>query len=502
MGWKRPAWTFPHTCSNNVWPQAQGWRLIGTTRAWLVAASLCCAMVVLPVQVAAHPAGFTSVNRYVGLQCDANGVIHIAYLLDFAEMPSYAELDSLDADHDGTLTPAEQRAYLDRRLTPLLGGWTVIVNGERATLRLTGSNLEVREGERGMSTLRVAAEITAERRPPIERDVSDVHVDASDPGFADRPGWREMAGDDSPDAVLTAGNKERPLQALAYGGAATQDPPRVDRAMFTFRRVQTSSPPSPAPAPNWPVVADARLVSLAAAMKRAGGSWTFSAIALALAALLGAGHALSPGHGKALAAAYLVGRRARVSQAVVFGATVTASHTVVVFAIGLLAVVIERTVGSHRVIRGLELASAITVLALGFIQLSTRWRAVASQGHDHSHRHDVIESSEGAHSVLALGAAAGAVPCPSGLAVLFAAIALHRYVLGLALVLAFSSGIALTLTAAGVLVVVARHLLDRAPTSGALARPFAQLGRWLPVVSSACVTSIGVLLCISACSTP
>jgi nickel/cobalt exporter len=462
-----------------------------------VASALLGAIAMLPLEAKAHPAGFTSVNRYVGFECDASGVIHIAYLLDFAEMPSYAELDTLDANHDGTLTPTEQRAYLDRRLAPLVEAWTVLVNGERATLRVSGSNLEVREGERGMSTLRVAAEITAERRPPVEPDVTEIRVDASDPGFSDRPGWREMAADDSADAILTAGNKERPLQALAYGNAATQDPPRVDRAMFTFRRIRTAGAPTHPPASWWPIAVDSKLASLSTAMKRASGSSVFSAVALALAALLGAGHALSPGHGKALAAAYLVGRRARVSQAVVFGVAVTIAHTAVVFAVGLLAVAIERTVGSHRVIRGLELASALAVLALGLTQLSTRWREIAGHGHTH-HHHGAETPGDGAHSLFALGAAAGMVPCPSGLAVLFAAIALHRYVFGLILVVAFSSGIAVTLTSAGVLVVMVRHLLDRAPTHGSLARCLP----WLPVVSSACVTSIGILLCVSACSTP
>ena len=449
----------------------------------------------LSVAASAHPAGFTSVNRYVGLECDGNGVIHIAYLLDFAEMPSVAEIDNLDANHDGTLTPSEQRTYLDRRLPPLLEAWTVRVNGAAATLRIAGSNLEVRDGERGMSTLRVAAEITAERRPPVGAGITEIYVDASDPGFSDRPGWREMAADDSPDAVLTGGNKEQPLDALAYGSAPTQAPPRIDHAEFTFRRAHTPVARPPSHVADWPVAVDPRLASLSATMRRANGGWTFSAIALALAALLGAGHALSPGHGKAFAAAYLVGRRARVSHAVVFGVTVTVAHTAVVFAIGLFAVAIEHMVGSHRVIRGLELASALAVLMLGLAQLSMRLRDLTSHGDAHGHE-PVAPSLGGTYSIVALGTSAGAVPCPSGLAVLFAAIALHRYGFGLMLVLAFSGGIAVTLSATGVLVVMARRLLERI----SLGAPLSEWLRWLPVAASACVASIGVLLCISACS--
>jgi nickel/cobalt transporter (NicO) family protein len=439
----------------------------------------------------AHPAGFTSVNRYVGLQCNADGSIRIAYLLDFAEMPSYSELDDLDADHDGTLTPHEQRAYLERRLPPLVGAWTVLVNGSRATLRVSGSDVAIGQGERGMSTVRIAAEIVAEPVPPMASDVADVHVDVTDPAFADRPGWREMAGDDSAPCALVGGNRERSLDALAYGSGSS--PPRVDRAEFTFRRTGAPRPLSPTAGVEHTVLVDPRLASLSAAMKKASGSWTFSAIALALAAFLGAGHALGPGHGKALAAAYLVGRRARISQAVAFGATVTAAHTVVVFLFGLLAVTVERTVGSHRALRGLELASALMVLLLGLTQLSKRWREASSQGHSHSHV-PPAPSRDSPYSIVALGASAGLVPCPSGLALLFAAIALHRYAFGLVLVAAFSGGIAAALVTLGVLVILARRVIDRVPVGAAALQ-------WLPVVSSACVTFLGVLLCASAWST-
>src|SRR5580692_2547950 len=134
MASKLRASIYQGACSSNVCTQAGR---IGCSG--VVAAAFFWAVGSISLDAAAHPAGFTSVNRYVGLECDGSGVIHIAYLLDFAEMPSVAK-------HDGTLTPGEQRTYLDRRLPPLLGAWTVRVNGAAATLRIAGSNLEVREG--------------------------------------------------------------------------------------------------------------------------------------------------------------------------------------------------------------------------------------------------------------------------------------------------------------------------------------------------------------------
>lgn len=441
----------------------------------------------------AHPAGFTSINRYIGVECDGRGRVHLDYLLDFAELPSYAEFQQLDADHDGTVTPDEQRAYLQRRLPPLVAAWTVEINGARASLHVAGSNLEALEGERGMQTLRIAAEIEAEPGSPPDSNSSDgeIRVHVRDTGFSDRSGWRELAAQPSPGVEVTDGITERSSDALAY--RRSESPPRVDDARMVFRLVRAApiAPRAPRP-PRPPVVVDARLASLAAAMKRASGSWSFSLAAFALAGLLGAVHALSPGHGKALAAAYLVGRRARPSQALVFGATVSLAHTFVVFVLGGLAVTIERTVGSDRLMRGLEVASALTVLVLGLWQLPRRWREFIASGQSHDHSGDHGHFRE-VGSILALGASSGLTPCPSAIAVLLTAIALRRCGFGVVLVFAFSLGVAVTLTTAGLLVLLARRVLDR--WAGA-----ALYVRWLPVASSAGVLAIGVLLCASALS--
>jgi nickel/cobalt exporter len=457
------------------------------------AVALAVAVLALVGTATAHPAGFTSVNRYVGVECDRQGRVHIAYLLDFAEFPAYAEIEALDADHDGTVTPAEQRAYLDRRLPPLVEQWSVEVNGAKGSARVVGSSLEVSPGERGLSTLRVAADIAVAAPQSDSAAGGEIHVSVRDPAFSDRSGWREMAAEDTAEAAVVSGVSSRPADALAYAHRPSSGPPRVDEAEFTFRlRVAEGILPPAARAASPPVV-DAQISRLSSAMKRARGSWSFSIVAIALAFTLGAAHALSPGHGKVMAAAYLVGRRARASQALLFGATVTVAHTAVVFLVGCLALAVERTVGSDRLLRGLEVASAITIMALGIIQLSRRWQEATTAGGGHDHAHGGERFTDGARSLLALGASSGLTPCPSALAVLLTAIAIHRYAFGLVLVLAFSFGVAITLTATGLLVVMARRLLDR--ISGA-----APILRWLPVLSSACVLLIGVLLFASAWS--
>jgi nickel/cobalt exporter len=465
-------------------------------RLWAVIAAA--AVTVLVRTASAHPAGFTSVNRYVGVQCDGQGSVHIAYLLDFAEFPAYAEIETLDADHDGTVTPAEQRAYLDGRLPPLLAQWGVEVNGEKASLRLVGSNLEAAPGERGLSTLRIAADIGVDVASPASSMGAEIHVLVRDRTFSDRSGWREMAAEDTPEAVVVSGLSARPGDALAYSSRAAMAPPRLDEANFTFRLREAPRVLPPGSPSDRAVVIDARIARLSSAMKRARGSWSFSVLAMALAFALGAAHALSPGHGKVMAAAYLVGRRARWHQAVLFGTSVTIAHTAVVFLVGCLALAVERMIGSDRLLRGLELVSAVAIVALGIVQLSRRWREATSTFavHDHAHAglgRGVGEKSDGARSLMALGVSSGLTPCPSALAVLLTAISLHRYGFGLILVLAFSLGIALTLTTTGLLVLTARRLLDRISAA-------APVLRWLPVMSSSCVLLIGVLLFASAWS--
>jgi nickel/cobalt exporter len=453
----------------------------------------------------AHPAGFTSVNRYVGVSCDAQGRVHLAYLLDFAELPAYAEIERLDANHDGAVDPDEQRAYLDQRLPPIVGAWTVEIDGARASLHVTGSSLEVPPGERGLSTLRVAADVLADRSPdaPAKNGATrDVRVRVVEPVFSERSGWREMSAEESADATVASGTIAHPADILAYSNPAAGGTPRVDEASFVFHLrvgpgVSTAPKAADAPAaprrPDPPMNVDPRLASLASAMRRAADGPTFSAIALGLAFVLGAAHALSPGHGKALAAAYLVGRRARASHAVLFGAAVTVAHTAVVFLVGCFALAVERTLGSDRLLHGLALASALAVVALGVVQLSKRWREVTGEAAGHTHTHGAGESPDGLRALLALGASSGLAPCPSALALLLSAIALHRIGFGLVLVLAFSSGVAVTLSIAGLLVVMARRLLDRMAGG-------APILRWLPVMSSMCVLLMGILLCASAWS--
>jgi ABC-type nickel/cobalt efflux system permease component RcnA len=212
---------------------------------------------------------------------------------------------------------------------------------------------------------------------------------------------------------------------------------------------------------------------------------------LAAALFWGAAHALSPGHGKSIVTAYLIGRRGRVRDAAVLGGIVTVTHTVGVFALGLVTLVLSQWIVPDRLYPWIDLAAAALVIAIGAGVLRSRFahaRAHAS-GHEH-HHHDHGDHVSG-RSLVAVGVSGGLLPCPSALVVLLAAISLHRVAFGLVLIFAFSLGLALSITGVGLLAVLAKHVFARRGFDGALVRT-------LPVVSALVILAAGVAMAASA----
>jgi len=260
------------------------------------------------------------------------------------------------------------------------------------------------------------------------------------------------------------------------------------------------------------------------------------------ALLLGAVHALSPGHGKTIVGAYLIGSRGTPRHAVFLGATVTITHTIGVFALGFATLYASRFIVPEKLFPILSLVSALLVLAMGIVLLIQRGRTArhalsraspSSFGHFqafspvpsssvggtrgyifsptapaldptmHSHGGGPMHShlppgAKGERvtwkSLLALGVSGGLVPCPSAMVLLLAAIALNKTAYGMLLVVAFSLGLAVTLTAVGFAFLYARHRVGRTQSGS----------RWvsvLPVLSAVTITALGVALCIGALRT-
>ena len=195
----------------------------------------------------------------------------------------------------------------------------------------------------------------------------------------------------------------------------------------------------------------------------------------------GAVHALSPGHGKAMVAAYLVGTRGTARHAAALGATVTVTHTAGVLLLGVVALTLSAFILPEQLYPWLNLASGLLVVGVGAAVLRKRARR---HHHHHHHHHPEDLSTRG---ILAMGASAGLIPCPSALVVLLGAVAQHQLALGLVMIVAFSLGLAATLTALGIAVVHATKL----PVPGRVAAA-------LPTASAFAIVCVGVVLTVQA----
>lgn len=242
-------------------------------------------------------------------------------------------------------------------------------------------------------------------------------------------------------------------------------------------------------------------------------------LALALAVVLGGLHALTPGHGKTLVAAYLVGSRGTIRHAILLGGIVTFTHTASVIVIGLLALFASQFVVPNVLVPLLEVLSGLLVVFMGGRLIWQRWNTLAgnqSYEHEHNHDHEHIHghaAGESHHhdpafthdhgdghvhshlppeegiklsSLLAMGVSGGLVPCPEALGIMVIAIGLNRILLGLGLIVSFSFGLAAVLIIIGILLVRSRSLVDRFGGMG---------GRWssaLPLASAVIVTVLGI----------
>lgn len=218
------------------------------------------------------------------------------------------------------------------------------------------------------------------------------------------------------------------------------------------------------------------------------------AAGMAAAFALGAVHALSPGHGKTIVAAYLAGASGKVRHAVLLGAVTTFTHTAGVFALGLATLLLSRHVLPDRIVPVLSLISGAAIVWIGAALLWRRVRALRHGHHHHHHHHKHAEVSLGA--LIALGASGGLAPCPSALVLMLSSMALGRVPLGLLLLAAFSAGLAAVLTGIGILALYARRLLPESKDG----KPHSWT-RLAPVVSAAVIVIVGLLMTAAAAGT-
>jgi nickel/cobalt exporter len=449
----------------------------------------------------AHPLGNFTANTFTRVEVGDQG-ISLHYVLDLAELPTVQVRQRIDADGDGQLSLPETAAYADERCADLADGLVLTTDDVAVPILSERAQLAFPAGDAGLVTHRLTCDLTT---PAALSDGTEVRFeDTNDPG---RIGWREVVADGArvAEADVPADSPSDELRAYP----ADRSPLDVTTATITVGSDAARAPSAAA----FPAVGGGPLErvsdGLTGLMGRQELTFGFGLLAMALALVLGTTHALAPGHGKTVMAAYLVSREGTLGQMVGLGATVAVTHTIGVLVLGVL-VTTTQALAPERLYPWLGIVSGALFAAIG-LWLLRRSRS-GHHDHGHGHGHDHHHHGDGHHhhgdghgthvhatparpmgwrALVLPGLAGGMLPSPSALVVLVAGIALGRLMFGLALVLAYGVGMALTLVAAGWLLVRMRHrVLDRLDGSSRWARASAVL----PSITAGAVVLGGVVI--------
>jgi nickel/cobalt transporter (NicO) family protein len=329
-----------------------------------------------------------------------------------------------------------------------------------------------------------------------------------DSNYSGRLGWKEIVVQPLGGGnLLTSSAPERSVSdgLRSYPQDMLTSPLDVTEARFTFIPGQVEQVPSPARVGGqggglvgFPSPLSDRFAALIAPPRF---SLALLLLSLLTAVALGALHALSPGHGKAVMAAYLVGARGTPRDAIGLGLTITVTHTAGVFLLGIVTLYAASVVTPERLYPWVTLLSGLLIVGIGSTLVVSRARnAIHRHAHDGHANHDVHDHAAaglGRRSLLALGISSGIIPCPSALVVLLAAISLHRVPFGILLIVAFSAGLATTLTGIGLALAGGLPLVLRlrAATGHRLIGRAVQL---VPIASALVVIIAGLGLTVQA----
>lgn len=484
------------------------------------------ALLFLTVSASAHPLGNFSLNQFSRLEVEKSQ-IKIRQVVDIAEIPTFQLQNEIDTDHNGALSESELNAYAEGLTPEILANLVLTVNQAPLEIRSESKNISLTEGAGNLPTLRIEWNLAGN----LSNLTQINQVSFKNQNFAERLGWNEI--------VITRGNGINIFDANAFGSALTDElkayPPENLNAPLAERTAQFSFSANASPAnarllqnrdghPTTSIQRD-HLAELIAVPEITPAIVIFG---LLLAFGLGAMHAMSPGHGKTVVGAYLVGSRGTLKHALFLGATVTITHTLGVFALGLITLFASNYILPEKLIPFLSFVSGLLVLYIGLTMFKSRFFSVMGwekAGHHHSHEHGPSHhhhgehSDEGAHhnshdelththdghthshlppdeiswkSLLALGISGGLLPCPSALVLMLSAISLGRVGYGLVLTTAFSFGLAATLTTVGLIFLYLGKVFSGSK--------FGE-NRWvktIPVFSAFVISCLGAVICYNS----
>ncbi len=419
----------------------------------------------LPAVASAHPLGNFTINHLSDVTISRDRV-DVAYTIDQAEIPTFQER--------GLPVLARKRAEAER-------GLALYVNGRRVPLILApGGRLTFPMGQGGLHTTRVELELSARVRDPRR-------VQFRDETFPGRLGWKAVVirpGDGTD--VHSNVPADDPTDGLRHYPQSLIKTPLNERSASFNVTSGNGSVTAPRAQGGGSVTENRSGDGFAGIFADASGGKGVLVLLLLAAFGWGALHALSPGHGKSMVAAYLVGTRGTARHAVALGATVTVAHTAGVFALGLVTLALSQYVLPEDLYPWLTLISGLLVVCVGAGVLRSRIRRVRVQQHHHHHHHHE-EHELSWRGLVAMGASAGLIPCPSALVVLLGAVSQHQVPLGLVMITAFSLGLAGTMTGIGLAVVYAQRTLSRLRVPG-------RLTAVLPAISALVIVVVGCVL--------
>jgi ABC-type nickel/cobalt efflux system permease component RcnA len=548
----------------------RSWTVLGPARcrlSHLVGGAPALVLLLMASPSDAHPLGNFSISHYAGLRV-SHDVIEIRYVVDLAEIPTFQEIQ------EAGLTPETGHPsvtpYLTRKSEALKEGLVLELNGRRLTLSGDAPTVIFPPGAGGLPTMKIGV---AYRATFDSAGATSPHtLRYRDLNFEGRAGWKEIVASagtgiavvessvperdrsrelsDYPTDLLNSPPQQLDAQ-LAFAvdpalraptrmAAAVGPPVRARDPVAAAKSGSNSGPREPArlrepappvgPPPSEPFGLQANRqktprTSFTELVRRKDMSAGILAVAAVVAFGVGALHALEPGHGKTIVAAYLVGSRGTAIHALFLGLVVTVSHTAAVYLLGAVTLAASRFIVPERLFPWLGVASGLTIAALGFALFLRRY-AGDMHPHSHDHHHGHTHSHDDQHSddhdhrrlghrhahddrrleghrhqepapvsiaeLMALGITGGIVPCPAALVVILSAIAVNRIGFGFFLIVAFSAGLAAVLITIGLLMVYARRFMSRLHGEGPL------VTRWLPLASAAVVTVFGVAIAVQA----
>ena len=364
-----------------------------TVRRLVVA--MCAALVgglfwVAPAQ--AHPLGNLSINHLDSLIFDATHFVDDA-IVDTAEIPTAQAADQVDSDGDGTASASELERYGVSQCAAYQASLTLTVDDRSVGLTTSSTAFAYRPGQAGLQTTRLECRFEAQADLSIRRRVT-----FSNQFAPDRVGWHEIVavGEGStlaqstvPTNSVTAGLTKYPLDLLS-------SPLDVRDANFDIAP-GANAPVHPSSTQRSPSTLSRAIGPFSGAVERVNRVFNdlvgrrqltlgVGLLAIGLALVLGASHALLPGHGKTVMAAYIAGRQGSVRDAVLVGATVTATHTGGVLVLGL-ALTVSTSLAGESVLAWLGVISGLIIAGLGAGLVRNAGRHSHNEHDGHSHRH-------------------------------------------------------------------------------------------------------------------